>query len=69
MTPLQPVPGGYNEREVRELVARVIDGLLGPGPAVPPGEAEMPSTTTPPAPKGGAIAIATDHGAADRSQP
>jgi ribose 5-phosphate isomerase B len=60
--PNTPLPGGYSEEEIRDLVGRVLDGVLAgqevravPDPAVDDGVAN-------PTPPATAIAIGADHG-------
>lgn len=63
MPPTQPVPGGFSEPEVRDLVARIVDGLLEGGPRqVDVVGASSQAPAPEPGASQGVVAIGADHG-------
>ena len=59
-TPQARIPGRPDSADVREMVARIVDGVLSkePAPTPQPSSAAAPTTV----PSGAAIAIGADHG-------
>ncbi len=58
-TPRSRIPGSPSSDDVREMVSRILDGVLSEQPA---STAEAASSSSPPVASGEGIAIGADHG-------